>query len=134
MTLQRVLETCLYVNDLEAAERFYVDVLGLTFVARQPGRHVFLRCGEQMVLLFDPVACQTDDGDIPPHGMRGAGHVAFAVSNADQVAWRDRLQRHGVLIERSVRWPGGGESIYLRDPAGNSLELASPLIWGLSDR
>ena len=52
MSPDGILETCLYVSDLEAAERFYRDVLGLEFDSRQPGRHVFLRLGTQMLLLF----------------------------------------------------------------------------------
>ncbi|MEE9589465.1 MAG: glyoxalase/bleomycin resistance/extradiol dioxygenase family protein, partial [Hyphomicrobiaceae bacterium] len=27
-------------------------------------------------------------------------------------------------------WPGGGRSIYFRDPSGNCLEIAEPRIWG----
>lgn len=130
MKVRRVLETCLYVDDLDVAERFYTEVLGLSLLSRQPGRHVFLRCGEQMVLLFDPVACQQEDGEFPTHGARGAGHVAFAASNSQLPAWRARLVAAGIPIEREITWPGGGRSLYWRDPAGNSLELASPRIWG----
>jgi hypothetical protein len=32
-----------------------------------------------------------------------------------------------------VRWPRGGRSLYVRDPGGNSIELASPRIWGFSE-
>ena len=39
-----------------------------------------------------------------------------------------------VSIEAEVEWPNGGFSIYLRDPAGNSVELATPSIWGLGER
>ncbi len=38
MKVQRILETCLYVEDLDAAERFYVDVLGLDVEAGGEGR------------------------------------------------------------------------------------------------
>ena len=44
---------------------------------------------------------------------------------------RERLQQEGVAIESEVTWPGGGRSIYFRDPAGNSLEFAMAGIWGL---
>ena len=39
----------------------------------------------------------------------------------------------GVPVESEVSWPRGGASLYLRDPAGNVVELASPAIWGLPD-
>jgi hypothetical protein len=35
-----------------------------------------------------------------------------------------------VEIEREVDWDEGGTSLYVRDPAGNSVELAPPTIWG----
>jgi catechol 2,3-dioxygenase-like lactoylglutathione lyase family enzyme len=128
----RVLESVLYATDLDAAERFYTEVLGLTFHARQPGLFVFLRCGRGMVLIFDPDAASVGR-DVPAHGAKGPGHLCFAVAGADLPAWRERLRAAGVAIEREVSWPRGGESLYFRDPAGNSLELATPTIWGLPD-
>ena len=35
-------------------------------------------------------------------------------------------------IEADFEWPGGGRSIYFRDPAGNCLEFAEPRIWKLA--
>jgi catechol 2,3-dioxygenase-like lactoylglutathione lyase family enzyme len=85
-----------------------------------------------MVLLFLADESQKP-GDIPMHGAVGAGHLAFAVANTDQPAWRERLSRQNVAIEREIDWPGGGRSLYFRDPSGNSLEFASPRIWGLPE-
>ena len=36
-----ILETALYVADLDAAERFYGEVMGLERIAKVEGRHVF---------------------------------------------------------------------------------------------
>ena len=44
---------------------------------------------------------------------------------------RSRLQDHGIEIEKEVKWPRGGRSLYFRDPAGNSVELVTPGCWGL---
>ena len=129
-TIDRVLESVLYAADLDKAERFYTDVLGLTLHARQPGLFAFFRCGPGMVLLFDPDAASVGR-DVPAHGARGPGHLCFAVRPSELPAWRQRLRAAGVAIEREVTWPRGGESLYFRDPAGNSLELATPAIWGL---
>jgi catechol 2,3-dioxygenase-like lactoylglutathione lyase family enzyme len=133
----RVLESCLYAADLAAAERFYTQVIGLVKHASEDGRHSFLRCGYGMVLLFNPehtskVATTVAGAPIPLHGTRGAGHLAFAIREEDLPAWRVHLQRAGVAIESEIHWPQGGTSLYVRDPAGNSIELASPRIWGLS--
>ena len=132
----RVLESCVYATDLEAAERFYTQVIGLEKHAREDGRHVFFRCADGMVLIFNPqhtstVRTSVGDAELPLHGARGTGHLAFAVHESDIAAWRAHLARCGVEIESEVHWPQGGTSLYIRDPAGNSIELASPSIWGL---
>jgi catechol 2,3-dioxygenase-like lactoylglutathione lyase family enzyme len=131
MQVNEILETCLYVDDLETAEQFYQNVLGLQPVDRYPGRHVFLRCGHRMLLLFAPQTSRAAGGSTPAHGADGPGHVAFAVPDPQMPAWEAHLQQHGVDIEQRITWPQGGHSLYFRDPAGNSLELASPLIWSL---
>ena len=135
--LVHVLESCLCATDFDAAERFYTDVLGLTLHGKQPGRHVFFRCGERMVLLFNPAESSklaSHGGfDVPTHGTTGQGHLCFAVHEAALAGWQAHLARHGVAIEKIVDWPGGGRSLYFRDPAGNSLELATPRIWGIGE-
>jgi catechol 2,3-dioxygenase-like lactoylglutathione lyase family enzyme len=130
--IDRVLETILYVDDLEAAERFYNDVLGLELDSRQDGLFVFFRCGPGMLLLFEPNRASAGR-TVPAHGAHGPGHVCFAVAEAALDDWKARLQLKGVAIEQEVSWPRGGRSFYFRDPAGNSLELATPQIWGLPD-
>lgn len=133
MKANEILETCLYVDNLAAAREFYRDVLGLELFEHQPGRHLFWRCGHRMLLLFLAEQCDVPDANLPRHGARGAGHVAFAVPDADIPHWQQHLTQHGVAIEQVVQWPQGGRSVYFRDPAGNSLEVASPRIWGLRE-
>ncbi len=130
-----ILETSLYCMDLAAAERFYGGILGLEPIGRQEGRHLFFRCGEGVLLIFDPERTrreQTEVGGalVPLHGANGAGHCAFRVREAELDAWRDRLSAAGVGIESEIAWPRGGRSLYVRDPAGNSIELATSGIWG----
>jgi catechol 2,3-dioxygenase-like lactoylglutathione lyase family enzyme len=129
VTPLRLLETCLCVDDLDSAANFYGGVLGLEAHAREEGRHLFFRCGEGMLLLFIAEATQDPSGGLPPHGATGSGHAAFAVPLAELDAWEQRLQSHGVAIEQEVHWPNGARSLYFRDPAGNSLELASEGLW-----
>jgi catechol 2,3-dioxygenase-like lactoylglutathione lyase family enzyme len=132
-----VLETSLYVDDLQTAERFYGDILGLPKIFTVPGRQLVFRCEDSILLIFDPTHTERNQmaingGAIPLHGARGAGHMAFRVSNEQLNAWRERLRAKGVAIESEVSWPNGAHSIYFRDPAGNSLEFATPDIWGIS--
>ena len=136
--VRSVLETCLYAVDLEAAERFYVKVLGLERFSGVPGRHVFFRLADAMFLVFNPEHTRVEGATVggalvPPHGAVGAGHVAFAVRDDAIPAWRRRLEEAGVAIESEVAWPRGGRSLYVRDPAGNCVELASPRIWALPE-
>ena len=130
--LDRVLETILYVDDLEAAERFYGGPLGLTLDSRKPGVFAFFRVGDGMLLLFDPRASRRSRG-VPAHGAEGPGHACVAVAEAELDGWKRRLEAAGVAIEHEQGWPRGGRSFYFRDPAGNSLELATPRIWGMPD-
>jgi catechol 2,3-dioxygenase-like lactoylglutathione lyase family enzyme len=131
LKIQSVIETAIYVDDLDAAERFYQRVLGLRPIAKEPGRHVFFQVGDQNVLLaFLPQ--ETLRGDLlPAHGARGPGHFALGVEATCLDDWRQHLQAERVAIEKEVEWPPGGKSIYFRDPAGNLVELVSPGIWGL---
>ena len=137
MKPKAVLETCLYAHDLEAAEAFYRDVLGLEPVTKAPGRHIFYRLSGQMLLIFNPVTTQqlqAPDAKIPmlPHGAIGPGHICFRATADEIDAWRARLAANGIAIEADFEWPGGGRSIYFRDPAGNCLEFAESRIWGIS--
>jgi catechol 2,3-dioxygenase-like lactoylglutathione lyase family enzyme len=129
-----ILETVLYVSDLDAAAVFYCEVLGLSIESRQARRHVFFRCGDAMFLVFDPVATAVRVGEVPSHGAIGPGHVAFSIDADECSLWLERLARNGVEIEASIVWPSGGRSIYIRDPGGNSVELTTPAIWGIGRR
>jgi catechol 2,3-dioxygenase-like lactoylglutathione lyase family enzyme len=132
MRAREILEACVYASDLAAAEAFYVGVLGLEPVGRVEGRHIFFRCGARVFLVFDPAA--THGGErVPGHGATGPGHVCFAATAEELPSWRAHLAAKGVAIEQEVEWPGGGRSIYLRDPAGNSVELGTPAIWAIGD-
>lgn len=133
-----VLETVVYAEDLGAAERFYHGILGLEVFLRQEGRLVFFRCGAGMFLVFNPAATERDriivnGSSIPMHGAHGPGHVAFRVPEADVEPWRRHLAQAGVAIESEVHWAAGGRSLYVRDPAGNSVELATAATWGLEE-
>lgn len=99
---------------------------------RKEGLFAFFRIGDAMLLLFEPGASRRSRG-VPAHGAEGPGHACFAVAEDELDGWKARLEAAGVAIEHEQDWPRGGRSFYFRDPAGNSLEIATPRIWGLPD-
>ena len=128
-----ILETALYAPDLTAAEGFYGGLLGLSVIVKVPGRHVFFRVGAGVLLVFNPDATEIPSSNpalpVPTHGARGPGHVCFASSREEIAAWRDRFKAAGVAVESEFDWPNGARSLYVRDPAGNSVEFAEPRLW-----
>src|SRR4051812_42138419 len=129
--IQSIVETSAYVDDLERAEGFYREVLGLEFLAREEGRHSFFRVGDRNVLLLFNAAVTVKGDRLPSHGATGSGHFAFGIAAESLGEWRERLEKHGVAVEQEVAWPRGGHSLYFRDPSGNSVELITPGLWGL---
>ena len=134
VTPRAILETVVYCEDLAAAREFYQDLLGLDLVSHEPGRHLFFRVGGSMLLIFNPrdtrqATVQVGQAVIPQHGAEGASHFAFQI-DADQLpVVSSQLQAAGIAIESQIDWPGGGHSIYCRDPAGNSVEFATRDLW-----
>jgi len=133
--IEGILETALYATDLDAAEAFYGNILGLEKITRSGNRHVFFRCGPGVLLIFNPEETvkppAPDSLQVPPHGTTGKGHACFRVSGDDLDAMARKLKAAGTAIESEVHWPQGGRSIYFRDPSGNSLECAEAKIWGM---
>jgi catechol 2,3-dioxygenase-like lactoylglutathione lyase family enzyme len=122
-----ILETILYVADIDRAERFYGDILGLRQIGKDSGRHVFFRVGSGVLLLFRAEVTR-QRGTLPAHGADGQVHVCLTTPPADYDTWKVRLQAHGVTIEHEIEWLRG-RSFYFRDPDGNLLELANNDIW-----
>ena len=82
-----------------------------------------------MLLVFDPVRASAAGRPVPSHGAVGSGHVAFSVEVGGIDAFADELQWRGVEIECEITWDEGGRSLYVRDPAGNSIELVEGEAW-----
>lgn len=126
-----VVETAIYVHDLDATEAFYTSCLGLTVIEKDLGRHVFFQAGPANVLLAFIAETTLLGRHLPAHGASGPSHFALGVDAADLDAWRNHLVGCGIAIEAEHHWPKGGRSIYFRDPSGNSVELVTPGLWGL---
>ena len=130
LSVVRVYETVLYADDVAAAAAFYEAVLGLRPL-REPNElsAVFRLDDGGVLLLFDPARSEVPRRLVPSHGARGSGHVALSVEPGALDALGERLRRHGVEVEHEHAWPPGGRSLYVRDPAGNSVELVEGEVW-----
>ena len=112
----RILETAVYVDDLDAAESFYGGLLGLEKVGRVGNRHIFYRCGPGMLLVFNPEETRGPAGNpalpVPPHGTVGEGHMCFAADAA-------RLEALAGLFARQANGALAGD---LFEAYGQALE------------
>lgn len=137
MPFTGVLEATIYCRDLDAARDFYGAKLELEEVVAVENRHVFFRCGNTMVLVFNPEETAKPPRDpkmpVPPHGADGPGHICFTVQSEKLAEAESLLNEKGVAIETAFNWPNGARSVYFRDPAGNSIEFSEPKLWGFEE-
>lgn len=128
-----MLETALYVDDLDTSQSFYEKLFGWEVMLRDERMAALAVPGRQVLILFHSGStlepAPTPVGIIPPHGSIGRQHVCFAIELHELEAWKQRLGEFGVAIESSLTWPQGATSVYFRDPDGHSLELSTPRLW-----
>ncbi|HEV7335756.1 MAG TPA: VOC family protein [Bosea sp. (in: a-proteobacteria)] len=131
--LNRIIETALYVDDLERARDFYEVKLGLPPMLKTGTLFAYDVGGASVLLLFlrgQSLRTQMSaGGSIPPHDGSGPLHICFAVDLDELALWDEKLQQQGIAIEGRMSWDRGGRSLYFRDPDGHMLELATPGLW-----
>lgn len=132
-TAGRVLETSLYVEDLDRSVEFYQRLFDFEKLTSDNRFCALNVAGQQVLLLFRKQATlqpvPTPGGIIPPHDGGGQMHIAFTIDKEDEGKWTDRLRTLGIDVESRVTWPRGGFSLYFRDPDGHLLELVTPGCW-----
>lgn len=133
LRVQGVLETSLYVSDLDRSEVFYSDLFGFERMAGDE-RMRALQVPEQQVLLLFLQGASADwvdiDGTaIPGHDGSGTTHLAFKVEETDLDRCKQTLAGAGIEVESLIEWSEGGTSLYFRDPDGHVLELATRGCW-----
>jgi len=132
-TISGVLETSLYVDDLDRSALFYEKLFGFKRLVSDDRLCALSVQGRQVLLLFKKGASkragETPGGTIPAHDGSGSLHMAFAIPSEDLIPWEKRLTANHVVIESRVHWQEGGMSLYFRDPDNHSIELAAPGTW-----
>jgi len=112
--LKRISHVNLAVDDVEAARRFYGEVLGLEEIPRTEGQRrpgAWFRLGAlELHLSHEPGA----------DNRTSKRHVAFEVR--ELAALREHLEEAGVACEEGSPLLGV-QRFFARDPAGNRLEF-----------
>lgn len=128
-----VLETALYVDDLERSRAFYERLFAFETFFIEERMCAMQVPAQQVLLLFKKrgsvLPSESDGGTIPPHDGQGQLHLCFAIPDGSDGRWADRLLAQGIAIESRVTWPHGAVSLYFRDPDGHSIEVATPKLW-----
>lgn len=123
----KVLETCIYARDIEAAREFYEEIFELECFVYKPPRQVFFHADDGVFLIFNPDETRKDE-KLPPHGADGCCHVCFRVDADSLPDWRRRFEEADLEVFEAT-WPHG-RSLYVYDPNGNLVEVAPGVIWG----
>jgi catechol-2,3-dioxygenase len=119
-------EIALRVNNLDAMQKFYEEVIGLPLMTRVPDC-AFFKIADgygghtQVLALFDrsqsPGYRETDAATST------IDHIAFEIPLADLEHEKKRLEALGLQVETAehawVHW----RSLYVSDPEGNQVEL-----------
>ena len=115
MTISDLHHVSVNVDDLVAAERFYIEVLGLKKIPRPDFGFdgAWLAAGERQVHLIEDKSVPDDFGQ----------HFAFHVDDLDATVAQIRDQ--GVEVTDGIDLPTGRQA-FLHDPCGNRLELNEP--------
>ncbi len=112
----------LKVRNQERAEQFYNGVLGIPIAARHETMPMtFFTLGNHHDLAILAVG---DDAPDAPQNAPGLYHIALKVGDSlDELRTvKEHLERSGVTIDRTIDHTVS-QSIYLRDPDGNGVEL-----------
>ena len=131
--ISHLLETSLYVSDLDAAKRFYQQVFGLASLLEDDRMVALALPGSAVLLLFrrggSTLPNTVPGGVIPPHDGGGSQHLCLAIPAPSLQEWERHLLLHGIVIESRVIQAHGGTSLYFRDPDMHSVEIATPGLW-----
>jgi catechol 2,3-dioxygenase-like lactoylglutathione lyase family enzyme len=131
--LEGVVETCLYVEDVEVSRDFYVEVFGFEPLGGNERIQPLAVKPGQVLILFKrggtPNPIPVANGFIPPHDGNGEQHFAFGVARESFVDWKSWLDGLNIAVESEIDWPQGGRSLYFRDPDRLLVELITPGVW-----
>lgn len=131
--VEGILESAIYVDDVAASVAFYSKIFSFSVLFENKRMSAMSVADKQVLLIFKKGISvgqgPTVDGEVPGHDGDGDLHFAFAVDKKDLPQWRRWLEENLVVIESTVRWSLGGESVYFRDPDNHCVELVTRGTW-----
>jgi glyoxylase I family protein len=120
----------LLVDNMAAAQAFYTEVIGCTVDRALPQYGMLqLRAGAALIDLVEYTSTEGAWAKPEIAGGRNMDHVALATGPWDPDALRAHLAAHRIeIVEEGTRYgaKGDGYSVYVKDPAGNTVELKGP--------
>jgi len=104
--LDGILETSLYVSDLDRSVRFYQDLFEFSVVSEFGERGCAMQAGpRQVLLLFKKGASRNISS---PHDGDGELHIAFAIPESALAGWESRLAEKTLSLKK--KHPGSAEA------------------------
>ena len=109
----------LFAKDLEACERFYVEILGMRVDWRPDADNVYLTSGK------DNLALHRAAPDFLPAQSQRLDHIGFVLKTPEDVdSWYAYFVQNGVKITESPKsHRDGSRGFYCLDAVGHLLEL-----------
>jgi catechol 2,3-dioxygenase-like lactoylglutathione lyase family enzyme len=125
LRLERMGHLSLRVSDLDASEKFYIEILGMRPVWRSEGEIAFLECGNDDLALIQIPKEEVQAFHERAQSSQSLHHFGFRVCSKDGV---DQLAKEmracGIVIDDGPRdHRDGSRSFYFRDPDGNYIQI-----------
>jgi catechol-2,3-dioxygenase len=137
LKFRKIVETCIYSCELEKMKDFYVNTIGLELISEEKGRHIFLKVGKSMLLIFNPRNTMIkSNSTFPIHGAitpPAIIHFALEIEKQDYVNSKNMLNQNNIEIEKEIIWKKETKSMYFRDPIGNLVEFITRDSWPVED-
>lgn len=107
----------LVVENLEACEAFYIDVLGMNVLRRANANLIYLTCGNDNLSLS-----RGTPSTIKPQPLDHFGFLVVSKEKLDE--WHQYLLSSGApMLDTPHDHQDGARSFHVKDPAGNVIQL-----------